>query len=257
MPCGAAVKKLGCTKVNCNSREFFCASPGDTRLGGPRCLPLPPNCGRRDNACCPPNTGGSVRETSIMDRKTAVPWCGESTSLCLWVEEDYRDHGLEALPKFADMEPTIEWDGVFERGYGRSRCAPLPEACGQPGQSCCPAMDTRLSGVTYNRQFKYQPCNYAAAGRQGMYCDGDYQGTLIRAKVELGKCTINAPNCGKVGNKCCLEDVPEVGQVGVCMPSSRPGQYYCTEKSMMCTKCPRSPKTTYEKQNCYSLPASG
>jgi hypothetical protein len=63
------------------------------------------------------------------------------------------------------------WDGYFQRGYGQSRCAPLPPSCGNPGEPCCPSMqDRRISGMMHNRRFRYQPCNYNAAGKVGIYC---------------------------------------------------------------------------------------
>lgn len=99
------------------------------------------------------------------------------------------------------MEP-YEWDNVFERGYGRSRCIPLPRSCGQPGEMCCASMgDQRLSGLVHNRMFHYQPCNYksaAAVGETGMYCKGEWQGGLLDQDVVPGICTLNDKDCGMV-----------------------------------------------------------
>lgn len=96
------------------------------------------------------------------------------------------------------MEP-FKWDGLFQRGFGRSRCIPLPKSCGQPGEVCCASMmDQRISGLVHNRLFPYQPCNYRAAGRTGMFCKGQWQGGLLNSDAVLGVCTLNPDDCGKV-----------------------------------------------------------
>ena len=201
-PCGAAAKKLGCADAEaaCGAGSF-CASPGDTRLGAPRCLPLPPGCGQLGKACCPPNAGlgagGAPRERSYIDQKTAVPYCDDGKSMCVWVWDDFRDHGVAQFPSF-EGGTKLPWDGAYERGYGRSRCIPLAKSCGQPGEPCCASMmDQRLSGMVHNRQFPYQPCNYRAAGRSGMFCKGAWQGALLDGAA-LGTCTLNPEDCGKV-----------------------------------------------------------
>ena len=80
------------------------------------------------------------------------------------------------------------WDGYFQRGYGQSRCAPLPPSCGNPGEPCCPSMqDRRISGMVHNRRFRYQPCNYNAAGKVGIYCKVSLAGPA--AKEVKWKCT--------------------------------------------------------------------
>eukprot|EP00879_Flechtneria_rotunda_P029537 GHRR01031953.1.p1 GENE.GHRR01031953.1~~GHRR01031953.1.p1 ORF type:complete len:110 (+),score=15.78 GHRR01031953.1:777-1106(+) len=57
----------------------------------------------------------------------------------------------------------LTWDGYFQRGYGTSRCAPLPTACGNPGEPCCPSMiDQCISGMVHNRRFRFQPCSRTA-----------------------------------------------------------------------------------------------
>ena len=198
-PCGAAAAKLGCSAVEaaCGAGSF-CASPGDTRLGAPRCLPLPPGCGALGKACCPANTDNTVRERSYVDKKTPVPYCTDGRSMCVWAYDDYREHGVAQFPEF-EGGSKFKWDGAFERGYGRSRCIPLAKSCGQPGEPCCASMmDQRLSGLVHNRQFPYQPCNYRAAGRSGMFCSGAWQGGLLDSDAVLGTCTLNGDDCGKV-----------------------------------------------------------
>jgi hypothetical protein len=101
-PCGAAAKKLGCdgAALKCDdAAAAFCASPGDTRLGGPRCLPLPPDCGKLGSVCCPANVGGSVRERSIgADKGAPVPTCTDGRSMCVWQADDYAAHGTAQFP---------------------------------------------------------------------------------------------------------------------------------------------------------------
>ncbi|KAF6251248.1 pyridoxal phosphate-dependent transferase [Scenedesmus sp. NREL 46B-D3] len=232
-PCGAAARRIGCAEKDllCSpqagphtlrmpcmlcSLQDFCASPADTLLGAPRCLPLPARCGARNNACCPPNKDGAVRERWLMDAATPVPYCTDAGSFCVWRVDDYRQQGLGAL-NAAGGARTLSWDGYFGRGYGASRCAPLPPACGGPGEPCCPSMiDQRISGMVHNRRFRHQPCDYAAAGRNGVYCRGSWQGALLTPGEALGTCTLNTPDCGAAGRQCCREDVPEVGPVTRC-----------------------------------------
>jgi hypothetical protein len=68
--------------------------------------------------------------------------------------------------------------------------------------------DQRLSGMVHNRVFPFQPCNYLAGGRLGMYCKGDWQGGLLAPGSALGTCTLNTESCGKVrsrhGSSCCV-----------------------------------------------------
>lgn len=147
----------------------FCAAPSDTRLGASRCLPLPERCGTLNNACCPGNKDGKVNEVWLNDNVSAVPYCNDKGSMCVWQHADYARHGLKSLNDAGGKR--LLWDGYFDRGYGQSRCVPLPASCGNPGEPCCPSMmDQRISGMVHNRQFKYQPCNYAAAGDVGIYC---------------------------------------------------------------------------------------
>jgi hypothetical protein len=96
-PCGAAAAKLGCSNKNCEGGSY-CASPGDTRLGSPRCLPLPSSCGRIGNACCPANKDGSVRERSFVDKSTPVPFCEDGQSFCVWAFEDFDKYGTAQFP---------------------------------------------------------------------------------------------------------------------------------------------------------------
>lgn len=98
-PCGAAAKRLGCAgdALQCGPAAF-CASPGDTRLGAPRCLPLPKNCGKLGGPCCPANKDGIVRETSFVDKKTPVPFCNDGSSMCVWAFEDYDKYGTSQFP---------------------------------------------------------------------------------------------------------------------------------------------------------------
>lgn len=98
-PCGGAAEKLGCSgdALNC-AADAFCASPGDTRLGAPRCLPVPPRCGTVGAACCPGNAGGTVRERWYVDKKTPVPTCNDGKSMCVWSYDDYRDYGTGQFP---------------------------------------------------------------------------------------------------------------------------------------------------------------
>lgn len=259
MPCGGVAKKLGCQEKQhllCGAGAF-CASPGDTRLGGPRCLPLPSKCGTFDNPCCPANKGGVTPELWIMDNKTPVPYCSDGKSFCVWNFNDFDKQGVANFPNNDPSNPNYRfaWDGYYQRGYGRSRCAPLPKGgkCGAPGQHCCPSMhDRMMSGMVHNKNFTYQPCNYRAAGRVGVYCKGAWQGNLLNKGKPLGVCTLNAKDCGQIGKLCCLNDVPEVGVVGTCQTSAPPGQYYCTADTQMCTACPQAPKTAYEKRSCFA-----
>jgi hypothetical protein len=172
-PCGAAARRIGCPEagVQCsNAAEDFCAAPSDTMLGASRCLPLPLRCGKRNNACCPGNTGGTTKAVWAQDGVTPIPYCSDNTSFCVWKHQDYTVAGLQILNE-AGYGKTLLWDGYFQRGYGQSRCAPLPASCGNPGEPCCPSMlDQRLSGMVHNRRFRYQPCNYNAAGKVGIFC---------------------------------------------------------------------------------------
>jgi hypothetical protein len=141
----------------------------DTMLGASRCLPLPLRCGVRNNACCPGNKDSLVRERSWQDGTSAVPYCTDGASFCLWQHKDYAQNGLRGLNDQGGKQ--LVWDGYFQRGYGQSRCMPLPASCGNPGEPCCPSMqDQRISGMVHNRRFRYQPCNYNAAGKVGIYC---------------------------------------------------------------------------------------
>jgi hypothetical protein len=141
----------------------------DTMLGAARCLPLPLRCGLRNNACCPANKDTVVRERSWQDNKSPVPFCSDGLSFCLWKYKDYAANGLQGINDQGGKQ--MIWDGYFQRGYGQSRCAPLPPSCGNPGEPCCPSMqDQRISGMVHNRRFRYQPCNYNAAGKVGIYC---------------------------------------------------------------------------------------
>jgi hypothetical protein len=98
-----------------------------------------------------------------------VPFCGDGHSFCLWRYTDYAQNGLDVLNAAGGKQ--MIWDGYFQRGYGQSRCAPLPPSCGNPGEPCCPSQqDQRISGMVHNRKFRYQPCNYNAAGKVGIYC---------------------------------------------------------------------------------------
>jgi len=59
-------------------------------------------------------------------------------------------------------------------------------------------MDQRISGLVHNRLFPYQPCNYKAGGKVGMYCKGQWQGGLLNSDSVLGTCTLNTEDCGAV-----------------------------------------------------------
>jgi len=197
-PCGSAAQRLGCSgpELQC-AADAYCASPGDTRLGAPRCLPLPESCGRLGKACCPANKDGIVRERSFIDKQTPVPFCSDG-AMCVWHHDDYADYGTKQFPTSPGVEP-YKWDGLFQRGYGRSRCIPLPKSCGQPGEPCCPSMlDQRLSGLVHNRIFQFQPCNYLAGGKAGVFCKGMWQGGLLNSDTALGTCTLNGADCGQV-----------------------------------------------------------
>ncbi|KAI8468958.1 MAG: hypothetical protein J3K34DRAFT_425409, partial [Monoraphidium minutum] len=251
-PCGAAAAKLGCdNKAQGCGAGMFCASPGDTRIGGPRCLPLPPKCGKLGGPCCPANKDGFVRETSFIDKSTPVPFCDDGGSMCVWAYEDYNKYGTAQFPESPGVEP-YKWDGLFQRGYGRSRCIPLPKSCGQPGEACCASMmDQRISGLVHNRLFPYQPCNYRAAGRSGIYCKGQWQGGLLDRDAVLGKCTLNPDDCGEPGKPCCVNDIPEVGgAVGTCRAPRPTDRFYCTAQSI-CERCPEKLVTDEQRQNCF------
>jgi len=99
-PCGAAASKLGCSgdALKCGAGSF-CGSPGDTRLGAPRCLPLPESCGKVGKACCPANKDGIVRERSFIDKKTPVPFCEDGQSMCVWAHEDFANYGTKQFPE--------------------------------------------------------------------------------------------------------------------------------------------------------------
>lgn len=230
-PCGAAARKEGCEEstVQCGA-EDFCASPADTMVGAARCLPLPPRCGARNNACCPPNKDGVVRERYLQDSTIAVPFCTDPASFCLWKYTDFGNNGLE-LFSHAGGKPIL-WDGYFERGYGQSRCAPLPTSCGNPGEPCCPSMqDRRISGMIHNRRFRYQPCNYNAAGKVGIYCKVSVQHEsksvllLLMMMMILGA-AVDIALCLRVGSHCSTcavfkkaEIVVSPTSAAVCMPS--------------------------------------
>lgn len=258
-PCGGAAEALGCkgAALICPAGAY-CASPGDTRLGAPRCLPLPPGCGKLDGPCCPANTGNKTTETWYVDKSTPVPFCSDGRSACVWQRMDYLQHGTASFPGTDPSVPAepFEWDGYFERGYGRSRCAPAPKECGAPGGVCCPSMtDQIVSGMVHNRQYLYQPCNYRAVGRKGIYCKGEWQGSLLKKGTQLGVCTPNPETCGQqVGKVCCLSNLPEVGQVGQCLTDAPFGSYYCAEGTNLCTRCPAANATVaatpYVKRNC-------
>lgn len=246
-PCGAAAKALKCSgrELACG-KGAFCASPGDTRLGEARCLPLPAGCGKLDGPCCPANSrnDGRAVEVSLGDNKTAVPYCTDANSMCVWQHVDYAEHGTASFPASDPSSPPVAfpWDGYFARGYGRSRCAPAPPKgrCGGPGEVCCPSMmDQAISGLVHNRLYEFQPCNYRAVGRTGIYCKGAWQGELLKKGTKLGVCTPNPTACGKAEKgACCISDIPNIGQVGQCMSHQPPGTYYCTEGANLCVKCP-------------------
>lgn len=255
-PCGAAARRIGCAEKEllCGPQDY-CASPADTMLGAPRCLPLPPRCGSKNNGCCPPNKDGVVRERWLLDPTQPVPYCTDGASFCVWKVEDYKQQGLTPLNSGGGAR-SLTWDGYFQRGYGTSRCAPLPPACGNPGEPCCPSMiDQRISGMVHNRRFKYQPCNYAAAGKVGIYCRGNWQAALLFAGGQIGTCTLNTPDCGTLGKQCCREDVPEVGPVTRCEVRQPAGTHYCNAANV-CSRCPAVPTTPEQKADCRA-PARG
>jgi hypothetical protein len=192
-----------------------------------------------------------VRERSLNDPTMPVPYCTDGRSFCVWRVTDYRAQGLAALKDSGLGQGTLVYDGYFARGYGVSRCAPLPASCGNPGEPCCPSMvDQRISGMVHNRRFKYQPCNYAAGGAVGVYCAGEWQAGLLASGVQLGTCRLNAQGCGRVGRPCCHEEVPEVGEITLCEPRAAPGTHYCANATGMCMHCPAVPRTRDEKENC-------
>lgn len=285
MPCGGAAKALGCANTGCVAGHY-CASPGDTRLGGARCLPLPPKCGTIGNACCPGNAPGKpvtvgtgrlgallkdvtppsargriqvqgARNRTGFNRTSrytlaSLPWCSEPGSMCVWAYEDYADHGLDPIPQFQGR--AVPWDGVSERGYGQSNCIKVAEDCGRIGKPCCPSMDARGAGMVHNKIFKFQPCDYSIAGRPGVYCDGAWQNELLKRGRQPGVCRVNPKDCGQLGKQCCVEDVSEVASVGICMPKDPPGKYYCTNGTNICTKCPAKPVTPDQLGNCAPQP---
>lgn len=239
-PCGAAARRIGCAEsaVGCPAGSF-CASPADTGLGAPRCLPLPKNCGRADAPCCPANARRAPVELWIQDNATAVPFC-EPGSFCLWQIRDYRRYGLAALTAQPGSSLDVDWDGYFDRGYGRSRCvvAAPRGGCGEPGAPCCVDMaEQRKGGMVHNRRLRHQPCNNAAAAGLGIYCDGAWGSSLLNASVRVGTCRLNTPDCGRVGKRCCREEVPGAGQLSVCEPAQRPGRFYC-DGAGLCKACP-------------------
>lgn len=219
-------------------------------------MPLPPGCGNLDGPCCPANTDNRVTEVSVSNTSEAVPFCKDDKSMCVWQFDDYAEHGTRSFPAQDPTRPRqpYPWDGYFERGFGRSRCAPEPELCGNPGEPCCPSMvDIRISGMVHNRIYDDQPCNYRAVGREGIFCKGFWQRELLLKGTVLGVCTANPVGCGKqVGKACCVSDIPEVGQVGQCMTNRPPGDFYCTEGNNVCAVCPgaNATRTPYEISNC-------
>lgn len=56
--------------------------------------------------------------------------------------------------------------------------------------------------MVHNRVFPHQPCNYRLSGKSGMFCKGTWQGGLLTGG-ELGICTLNADDCGKVRARLC------------------------------------------------------
>jgi hypothetical protein len=82
-------------------------------LGASRCLPLPPRCGQRNNACCPANKEGVVRETSLQDQITPVPYCADGASFCVWQFNDYSQSGLKSINAAGGKQ--LVWDGYFQR----------------------------------------------------------------------------------------------------------------------------------------------
>jgi hypothetical protein len=78
---------------------------------------------------------------------------------------------------------------------------------------------------------------------------GAWQGALLNATEPLGTCTLNTADCGKLGKQCCREDVPETGPVMLCESRQAPGTHYCTEDNT-CTKCPPTPATALQRENC-------
>lgn len=118
-PCGRAAAKLKCSgaKLQCGA-DAFCASPGDTRLGAPRCLPLPYQCGRLGRPCCPANKGGFVRERSKVDRKTPVPFCHGDESMCVWVFDDFDKHGTAQFPESPGKGTRVQGWGSGYRVQG-------------------------------------------------------------------------------------------------------------------------------------------
>jgi hypothetical protein len=81
---------------------------------------------------------------------------------------------------------------------------------------------------------------------------GSWQGSLLTAGEPLGTCTLNTPDCGKVGKQCCREDVPESGSVKICESKQRPGSHYC-DADNICAKCPDVPTTKEQKEECRGL----
>jgi hypothetical protein len=114
-------------------------------------------------------------------------------------------------------------------------------------------IDQRLSGMIHNRQFKYQPCNYRAAGKLGIYCAGAWRSELLTPGVKLGTCTLNTPDCGKLGKKCCVEDVARVGPLSLCEEGKPPGLHYCTKAGNICSKCPKVLVTPEQKESCMGI----
>jgi hypothetical protein len=133
-PCGAAASKLGCSgaALNCGAGSF-CASPGDTRLGAPRCLPLPAGCGRLGQPCCPANKDGIVRERSFADKSTPVPFCEDGESMCVWANEDFRSYGTGQFPESPGEARAALFGSCRGQGKRRRQGVKGGGGQGQPG----------------------------------------------------------------------------------------------------------------------------
>lgn len=102
--------------------------------------------------------------------------------------------------------------------------------------------------------------NTADCGKLGGSCD--LEGGVVGSESEVRFCrSQKARSCMPVGmvvpthhaqtpgRQCCREDVPETGPVMICETSAQPGTHYCTEANV-CTKCPATPVTQLQKENC-------
>jgi hypothetical protein len=194
--------------------------------GRSRCIALPKSCGQPGEPCCPSMTdqriSGLVHNRLFPYQVGRILACLDLICCDLSRRLPVENHGLIA-PRLCLLAVPFEGSGFAEpRSNGVARAAgwrrpALPAGLENPPKGWSRAQPQpplnrhpptcegptsrprRTPPLPPPPDLAPQPCNYRAAGKVGMYCNGAWQGTLLKGEQQLGTCTLNAEDCGKVG----------------------------------------------------------